>query len=317
MSAKDNKLNSSISATENSELPYKTDFKGLWMPREIYLRRDINALEKFLWTEIYTLHDREKGGCFASEEFFCERLGIQRRNLYKMLKHLKDIGLVEDVHFDGRMKIRKAVYTQEDTNSASPQKCTKVHGSGAQKCTHPIIYKNTVENIRTQVAVHSTATRSSSVSSQKSSKIERALHVNTSDEEHEKLVKVHGENFVQNCYTRLSMWKTDKPKTKWMKDDYRTILRWVVDAVKEDVRKLKGTDISQAEANKKLAKAIEEKFKKLPDTHKLRKSYSIEALPEYISISQTGNSYYSFSLKYTEHGFKDQLESEMRKRGIM
>lgn len=68
--------------------------------------------------------------------------------------------------------------------------------------------------------------------------VKRCEHVSTSDAEHAKLVEAHGEEFVRRCYLRLSEWKMDTPKSKWKKSDYRSILRWVVDAIREaDKRK--------------------------------------------------------------------------------
>lgn len=76
--------------------------------------------------------------------------------------------------------------------------------------------------------------------SEKKGSIQREPEVFILPEEHKKLVDQHGIDFVEKCYKRLSNWKIDTPKAKWKKNDYRSILRWVVDAVKEDELKAQG-----------------------------------------------------------------------------
>lgn len=63
---------------------------------------------------------------------------------------------------------------------------------------------------------------------------QRAENVFTSDEEHADLIKSYGTSFVEKFYKRLSEWKMDTPKSKWKKNDYRSILRWVIKAENEE-----------------------------------------------------------------------------------
>lgn len=70
----------------------------------------------------------------------------------------------------------------------------------------------------------------------------REEHVFTSEEEHQKLVSQYGEGKTQAFYKRLSDWKKDTPKSKWKKSDYRSILRWVVQAELDAEMKKQGND---------------------------------------------------------------------------
>ena len=70
-------------------------------------------------------------------------------------------------------------------------------------------------------------------------KIERAKHVATTEEEHEKLVKEFGKDNTNMAYTVLSEWKQDKPKARWRKNDYLSILRWVMDSLKDKKKTIK------------------------------------------------------------------------------
>ena len=72
-----------------------------------------------------------------------------------------------------------------------------------------------------------------------SKRINRKPKVSTTEVEHLKLLDKHTEAQREEAYQTLSDWKEDTPKSKWKKCDYRSINRWVFDAIKE--KKLKGT----------------------------------------------------------------------------
>jgi hypothetical protein len=125
------------------------DFKGIWIPREIWLRKDISALEKSLWAEINSLFDPENGGCYASNEYLADFCGVQDRRLREMISKLKSKGLVEQVSFNGRVRVIKAIVPNEDfgmrqldRQKSASQTGRKVPVSVAEKC-HPHIYRDT------------------------------------------------------------------------------------------------------------------------------------------------------------------------------
>ena len=97
------------------------DFKGLWIPREIWLHPQLSLHEKCLWAEIYSLHDRDKGGCWASDEYLCEFLSLKKSRLYEMMKQLKDLNLLEKVGFDGRTRVLKALVPPTDYGDGGKQ----------------------------------------------------------------------------------------------------------------------------------------------------------------------------------------------------
>lgn len=112
------------------------DFKGIWIPREIWLS-NLSCQEKCLWAEIHSLFDREKGGCYASNEYLCDFTGVKERRLQEMLSNLKFQGWLVQVSFDGRNRVIKAVVPPEDfkPEERAGQRCGKVHPRGAEKCT--------------------------------------------------------------------------------------------------------------------------------------------------------------------------------------
>lgn len=112
------------------------DFKGIWLPREIWLS-PLSCIEKCLWAEIHSLFDRESGGCYATNEYLANFLGVKERRLQEMMANLKYHGWVVQVSFDGRSRILKAIIPPEDfkPEDGAEQRCRKVHQGGAEKCT--------------------------------------------------------------------------------------------------------------------------------------------------------------------------------------
>jgi hypothetical protein len=120
-------------------------FKGIFIPREIWLCPDLNAQEKALWAEIDSLYCQEKGGCYASNEYLCAFTGVKERCLQDMLSKLKKLGYLEQVSFDGRQRILRAIkpndkqsFCRAEVQKSAPQEkqgCRKVHLSDAENRT--------------------------------------------------------------------------------------------------------------------------------------------------------------------------------------
>lgn len=76
------------------------DFKGIWIPKEIWLNKDLNTTEKCLLVEIDSLDRGE--GCFASNAYLAEFIGISESRCASMISELRKRGYVNDISFDGR-----------------------------------------------------------------------------------------------------------------------------------------------------------------------------------------------------------------------
>src|SRR5438034_1958970 len=68
------------------------DFKGIWIPKEIWLSEQLSLMEKVLFVEIHSL-DNERG-CFASNRHFAEFFGISERQIRTHIAALKEKGFV-------------------------------------------------------------------------------------------------------------------------------------------------------------------------------------------------------------------------------
>lgn len=68
------------------------DFKGVWIPKEIWLSPDLSLMEKVLFVEIHSL-DNERG-CFASNRHFARFFGVSDRLIRTHLATLSDKGYI-------------------------------------------------------------------------------------------------------------------------------------------------------------------------------------------------------------------------------
>src|ERR1041384_6281442 len=68
------------------------DFKGIWIPREIWLSSELSLMEKVLFVEIHSL-DNERG-CFASNRYFAEFFSVSDRQIRNVIGELKAKGFV-------------------------------------------------------------------------------------------------------------------------------------------------------------------------------------------------------------------------------
>jgi DNA-binding transcriptional ArsR family regulator len=75
------------------------DFKGVWIPKEIWLSEKLSLMEKVLFVEIHSL-DNERG-CFASNRYFAEFFGISERQIQNYLASLKERGFITVTVRDG------------------------------------------------------------------------------------------------------------------------------------------------------------------------------------------------------------------------
>lgn len=68
------------------------DFKGIWIPKEIWLTEELSIMEKVLFVEIHSL-DNERG-CFASNKYFAGFFGIHPRRIAGHIASLKQKGFI-------------------------------------------------------------------------------------------------------------------------------------------------------------------------------------------------------------------------------
>lgn len=68
------------------------DFKGVWIPKEIWLDKNLSWMEKLFITEIDSL-DKERG-CYASNGYFSEFFDITKSRCSQIISSLKNKGYI-------------------------------------------------------------------------------------------------------------------------------------------------------------------------------------------------------------------------------
>jgi len=143
---------------------------------------------------------------------------------------------------------------------------------------------------------------------------ERYPHVSTTDLEHLKLEKSLGIQDRDECYKILSDWKEDSPRSKWKKSDYRSITRWVFDALKERRVKQNKQEVDEI-SNYEYAKNIALKLKNLEGSG--RRKMEANAFRAYFEINFIGcENSKPFTLEYTDINFKAKLSEEVKRYKI-
>lgn len=77
------------------------DFKGVWIPKDIWLNKELSILEKCLITEIDSLDNSDKG-CFASNKYLSEFIGVSEGRCANIISDLKKREFIVQCFFDGR-----------------------------------------------------------------------------------------------------------------------------------------------------------------------------------------------------------------------
>ena len=88
------------------------DFKGVWIPKEVWLNEELTMLEKVIFVEIDSLDNENH--CTAGNEYFAEFCNCSESKVSKAIKKLKELSMIEELSFDGRhRKIRVVKSTKQ------------------------------------------------------------------------------------------------------------------------------------------------------------------------------------------------------------
>lgn len=117
----------------------KRDFKGVWIPREVWLDKRLNALDKVILTEIDSL-DNEEDGCFANNEYLAEFCQCSTKTVTRAITKLKICSYVYEKSFNGRQRLLKSSL---DKMSRQPRQNVQADYS---KCPGSIIKDNNINN---------------------------------------------------------------------------------------------------------------------------------------------------------------------------
>jgi len=320
------------------------------IPSHILDDPEIDDSTAILFGRIASLSSN-KGYCYASDKYLAELTRCCTREVKRRIKKLEDRGYVRketkkngvlwdrkiypNFNYEGNIRSLRKDHTvpskglsgphnnisnnnKESIPKGIPKKKPEPDGSSRPKPSasdSPPTLKKSLKKPKEKPSCTRIAPKNKTITIPATTK-ERAKHVKTSDEEHEKIIKKFGIERTNKCYEKLSLWKEDTPKSKWKKSDYRSILRWVIDAVVEDEQKEKKRAAAQnAETNEEHGKKIVENFMVVRCKEK---GVVLELCPEGVLFRYKNSTSSKMAIvKFSEKGFKTLLDHELRKWGLL
>lgn len=83
------------------------DFKGIWIPKNVWLDNRLNALDKIILMEIDSL-DFEEKGCYASNEYIAEFCQCSERKVSEAISKLIEFNYIYLESFNGRTRVLRS-----------------------------------------------------------------------------------------------------------------------------------------------------------------------------------------------------------------
>lgn len=93
------------------------NFKGVWIPKEIWNDKDLNWSEKLLFVEIDSLDN--DNGCYANNEYFSKFFDLSKDRISKLISSLKFKGYIDVklIYKPGSKQIEKRIINVNKTYS--------------------------------------------------------------------------------------------------------------------------------------------------------------------------------------------------------
>lgn len=80
-----------------------SDFRGVWIPKSIWLHPELSMLDKVLLAEIHNLAQTDTS-CSASNKYFAEFCGCSERSISSSISKLIKLNMVSVQNFNGRQR---------------------------------------------------------------------------------------------------------------------------------------------------------------------------------------------------------------------
>ncbi len=92
-------------------------FKGVWIPRSLWLNKKLTWLQKCVLAEVDSLAESEKRPCTASNEYFAGLFDVSTGRMANIISELRQAGWIKTVSFDGKFRgiiaaIERPVFTE-------------------------------------------------------------------------------------------------------------------------------------------------------------------------------------------------------------
>lgn len=103
------------------------DFKGVWIPKDIWLNDELTLIEKIIFVEIDSLDN--ENNCIAGNDYLATFCGCSERKVSDAIKKLCDLGYIEILSFDGRHRKIRVVKSADETRKICEAATKKVQAN--------------------------------------------------------------------------------------------------------------------------------------------------------------------------------------------
>ena len=172
------------------------DFRGIWIPRHIWLDKNLKPIEKILLAEIESLgglHD----GCFASNQYFADFFDLSKDRISRLVSGLKNKGYitVELSYKEGSYEVDKRIIKANPSSYFCLGGSTHLEGGGENND-----YITNNYNINNNKASKKKTTK------EVRHKYGEFKNVLLSDKDLEKLKAEYGEELVEKYIKKMDEW---------------------------------------------------------------------------------------------------------------
>lgn len=306
---------------EKSQSQFARSFKGIWIPKEIWLDKRLSYFEKCLLSEIHSLDDEEKG-CFASNQYFMEFFNERERKIQTGLSKLKSLGYITYEKFDGRIRTLrsnicgdKSLFNTSGMSKSTPLTCQNPHPS---LIGEPIETDNKAYNI--DIKETPPIPPKGGSASGDAEVCAFGKFVKFSKKEFEELSKIYGEHIVRGLIDEINDYLASTGKKPYK--DYAAVVRQWARRRSLTPATHNHEPILDSSTAKEIPRAFTPAEKDYNWLESVRKgNKQILSLQNHMKMMY-GNGFIEFvdiqdaRFYFGEHGFKSKVENTLRKLNI-
>ncbi len=101
----------------SKEFNYPREFKGVWIPKQVFLDERLNAIEKIILIEIDSLDAEDSEGCYASNEYLANFCKCSMTKVSTSISKLIKFGYLYVAKNDGRKRYLKSRLSNSESQN--------------------------------------------------------------------------------------------------------------------------------------------------------------------------------------------------------
>ena len=204
------------------------DFRGIWIPRHIWLDKNLKPIEKILLAEIDSLGG-SSDGCFASNQYFADFFDLSKDRISRLVSGLKNKGYitVELIYKEGTCEVDKRIIKLNPYSYF--YQGVQNHQGGIGENTKDITNNYNINN--------NNKTSKKKTTKEVRHKYGEFKNVLLSDKDLEKLKAEYGEELVEKYIKKMDEWI--ELNGRRYKNYYLALRQWMNKEVSKKQEKVK------------------------------------------------------------------------------